>query len=87
MVPITLLLSNGRTFQRTIKRLRYGRPLLKGDEAWLRSYFEKHGWLLFGPARIREELGALQDIGYENTVAAVVTKLLMRNSAKDSTKA
>ena len=48
---------------------------IRGDEAWLKNYFDNKGWVLWGPAYIREELRALRDAGYENTVAAVVTKL------------
>lgn len=51
---------------------------IKGDEKWLESHFEAKGWLLLGPAYIRTELSKLKDAGYENSVAAVVTKLLLR---------
>lgn len=53
---------------------------IKGNEAWLRKHFERNKWLLLGPDQIREELAALRDIGYENSVSAVVTKILLRNS-------
>jgi len=53
---------------------------IHGDEAWLRNHFEERGWLLMGPELIREELRALRDSGYENSVAAVVTKLLLREA-------
>jgi hypothetical protein len=51
---------------------------IKGDERWLESHFKKNDWLLLGPAYIRGELAKLKDAGYENSVAAVVTKLLLR---------
>ncbi|MCX6557002.1 MAG: hypothetical protein NTW95_06155 [Candidatus Aminicenantes bacterium] len=51
---------------------------IKGDGDWLRGYFEKRGWLLIGPDEIKRELEALRESGYENSVAAVVTKLLLR---------
>jgi len=51
---------------------------IRGSETWLQSHFEKKGWLLFGPEYIRTELRKLRDSGYENSVAAVVTKLLTR---------
>ncbi len=57
---------------------------IKGDEAWLQKHFERQGWILMGPAAIRDELRALRDTGYENSVAAVVTKLLLRRPAKGS---
>ena len=49
-----------------------------GDEADLEATFKRRGWHLIGPAEIRGELEALRDCGYENSVAAVVTKLLLR---------
>lgn len=52
---------------------------VRGDESWLQSHFEKKGWLLFGPEYIRGELRKLRDSGYENNVAAVVTKMLLRD--------
>lgn len=53
---------------------------IAGDEAELDATFKKKGWELMGPAEIRCELEALRDSGYENSVAAVVTKLLLRPS-------
>ena len=52
-----------------------------GDEEWLKSFFEKKGWRFFGPSQVRAELRALRDCGYENTVAAIVAKLLLRGNA------
>jgi hypothetical protein len=60
---------------------------IKGDAAWLRSHFEEQGWLLMGPDQIREELEALRESGYENSVAAVVTKLLLRGTTKQASRA
>jgi len=57
---------------------------VNGDEQWLHAHFEKNGWLLLGPAYIRWELSKLKDAGYENSVAAVVTKLLLRESRRRS---
>ena len=57
---------------------------IKGDEKWLESHFKSKGWLLLGPTYIRTELSKLKDSGYENSVAAIVTKLLLRNAAGDS---
>ena len=51
---------------------------IRGDEAWLAAHFAKRGWRLLGPGEIKKELAALQESGYENDVAAVVTKLLLR---------
>ena len=49
-----------------------------GNEAWLHSHFQRKGWELWGPGRIRDELRSLRDTGYENSVAAVVAKVLLR---------
>lgn len=53
---------------------------IKGDEQWLESHFKENSWLLLGPAYIKSELSKLRDAGYENSVAAVVTKLLLREA-------
>lgn len=55
---------------------------IRGDEAWLRTHFERKGWLLLGPEAIFRELQTLRDSGYENSVAAVVTKLLLRDGRR-----
>jgi hypothetical protein len=52
-----------------------------GSEDWLRLYFEKKGWPFMGPTQIRTELRALRECGYENTIAAIVAKLLLRNGS------
>jgi hypothetical protein len=54
---------------------------IRGNESVLKSHFEKKGWLLLGPSYIQQELTKLRDSGYENNVATVVTKLLLRNAA------
>jgi hypothetical protein len=51
---------------------------IKGSESWLRQHFAANGWLLWGPSEIRDHLASLRDAGYENSVAAVVSKLLLR---------
>lgn len=53
---------------------------IRGSESTLRSHFENRGWLLLGPSYIQQELTKLRHSGYENDVATVVTKLLLRNS-------
>lgn len=53
-----------------------------GDEAWLREHFQKEGWELWTPSTIRKELAALRDSKYENSVAAVVAKLILRGPAE-----
>jgi hypothetical protein len=51
---------------------------IRGNETWLQSHFERKGWVLWGPSFIRGELETMRDMGYENSVAAVVAKLLLR---------
>lgn len=53
-----------------------------GGEAWLRRHFDERGWILFGPDAIRAELQGLKDLGYENSVAAIVAKLLLRGESR-----
>ena len=37
---------------------------------------------VLGPSLIREELRALKECGYENSVASVVAKILLRDDSK-----
>lgn len=60
-------------------RLSLAAGKIRGDEEWLRAHFEKSGWLLMGPRDIQAELHKLRASGYENSVAAVVAKLLLRD--------
>lgn len=52
---------------------------IRGDEDKLRTHFQQNGWLLMGPGVLKDELTKLGDSGYENSVAAVVTKVLLRD--------
>jgi hypothetical protein len=58
---------------------------IHGDEASLRGRFKERGWELWTPSFIRGELTALRDSKYENSVAAVVAKVLLRGSTGDET--
>lgn len=53
---------------------------VKGDEASLEALFAQRGWKFWGPTLIRTELEALRDSGYENSVASVVAKILLRKA-------
>lgn len=55
---------------------------IRGEESWLQTHFKRNGWTLLGPEVIRAELKKLRDIGYENSVAAVVAKLLLRDGKR-----
>lgn len=51
---------------------------IHGDTRWLEAHFDRKGWILWGPTRIRAELEGLRDVGFEDSVAAIVAKLLLR---------
>lgn len=53
-----------------------------GGETWLARHFNERGWLLLGPNAIREELESLRNSSYENSIAAIVAKMLLRGPSK-----
>ncbi|MGB7211432.1 MAG: hypothetical protein WBC97_02290 [Gemmatimonadales bacterium] len=53
---------------------------IKGDKKWLKRYFMKRNWHLFTPDDLCLALSEMSDEGYENSVAAMVAKLLLRNT-------
>jgi hypothetical protein len=73
------LVSAGFCAQSPTVKLCLAAGKIRGNETWLPAHFEEPGWILFGPEIIREELRTLRDARYENSVAAVVTKLLLRD--------
>jgi hypothetical protein len=48
------------------------------DEPKLRVLFDRQGWFFEGPAWLKEQIKQLSGGSYENQVAAVVSKLLLR---------
>lgn len=48
------------------------------DRIELKRYFEMHGWRLFDEAWINEKLHDAADTSFENDIAHVVAKLLLR---------
>lgn len=48
----------------------------------LTQHFTDRGWILFGPDWIRERLLAASSLGYENDVAFIVSKLLLRKASR-----
>jgi hypothetical protein len=48
------------------------------DLEMLQKHFESQGWIFLDPESIRAELRLLGQSGYENSVAAVTTKMLLR---------
>lgn len=55
-------------------------------EQQLQALFAANGWLLFGPDWIEERLQQVARGGYENSTAAVVSKLLLRRLASANAK-
>lgn len=50
------------------------------NAALLADRFTTNGWLLFGPDWLRTKLSLVAGQGYDNSIAAVVAKILLRNS-------
>lgn len=63
-------------------RLCHAAGKIYGDADELRSLFEQRGWTLWGPEWLRIELSKLADSRYENSVASVVAKLLLRGDVE-----
>jgi hypothetical protein len=57
-----------------------GKIATKTDTAAMREHFDSNGWLLLDPTWIREQLTEAAGGGYENDVAVLVAKLLLRES-------
>jgi hypothetical protein len=62
--------------------LAIGKIATKTDSEGLRNHFRKKGWLLFDSDWIRGQLLTASKRGYENDVAFIVSKLLLRHSIK-----
>ena len=60
-----------------------GRIATDRDRSQLQSYFKENGWELFDEQWLVSRLRAMADIGYENQVATVVAKLLLRGKLPD----
>jgi hypothetical protein len=61
-------------------RLALAAGRINGDEESLKRRLWVNRWELWGPSVLRKELHALRDSGYENSVATVVAKLILRGS-------
>ncbi|RMH93180.1 hypothetical protein EBB59_06490 [Lysobacter pythonis] len=48
------------------------------DRDWLRAHFAAQGWRLFDDESIRADLRTVAGDGYENQVAAIAAKILLR---------
>lgn len=56
-----------------------GKIATEHDRKLVRQYFDDHGWMLFDETWILNRLKRLSEGGYQNQVAAVVTKMLLRS--------
>jgi len=50
----------------------------KQDREWLQAHFKARGWVLLDDEQLRGELENVAMAGYENQVAAVAAKILLR---------
>lgn len=57
-----------------------GRIASNKDRIGLHEHFARRGWELLDEFWIKERLNRMADLGYENQVSAVVSKLLLRGS-------
>ncbi len=53
---------------------------INGDENLLAAHFKKKRWELWTPSRIRHALSDFSQTKYENNIAAVVTKIILREN-------
>lgn len=63
--------------------LAVGKMATMTDREALDKHMKKHRWRLFDEASIRSEIADAADSGYENDVAHVVAKLILRNQQKN----
>lgn len=64
--------------------LAIGKLAQKSDVVGLKAHFESQGWKLFDPDWVRQRLLTASQSGYENDVAFVVSKLLLRSHSSDA---
>ena len=53
--------------------------IYRNRELELRKYFEKQGWLFWGPAEIKSRILLLPEKGYENNAVTIAAKILTRS--------
>ena len=59
-----------------------GRVATDKQRVALHALFKKHGWILWDEDELKSRLTALADESYENAVASVVSKILVRKRKK-----
>lgn len=63
--------------------LAIGKLAKKSDAAGLNAHFETNGWKLFDPDWVHQRLLKASKSGYENDVAFVVSKILLRSPSSN----
>ena len=53
----------------------------KGDQPWIQDHFDANKWILWTPDHISGQLKQLSQSAYENSIAAVVAKMLLRKNS------
>jgi len=61
-----------------------GKISSKAEAVRLDEHFKTKGWVLFTPEWIREQMIALADQSYDNSIASVAAKILLRGQQKPS---
>lgn len=61
---------------KTVLCLAAGNIRTQSDEMQIRALFERQGWELYSRTWINQQLKAVADDGYENSVSSIVAKLL-----------
>jgi len=59
---------------------------LKSDPAEMRNFFTENKWGLFDPDWVRDSLKQLADAGYTDSVAVMVSKILLRDNGDNPEK-
>lgn len=72
------LVASGMVLPNPTVKLALAAGRIRRDEAELAACFESNGWQLYGPSWIRERVQRLAEGDYDNSTAAVVSKLLLR---------
>lgn len=52
--------------------------IVASDADSIREHFESNGWLLYGPEWLVSNLQGIANEGYDNSIAAITAKLLLR---------
>jgi len=59
-----------------------GKVASENDRLKIKEHFERNGWRFFDDAWIKDRLRKMSDFAYENAVATVMAKILLRQESK-----